>query len=52
MDSSKKSLWPLSLLIADFCNKIGTSQTSANVRCSLAIGGKADITPVIVCSTP
>ena len=26
-DSSKKSLWPLSLLIADFCNKICQQET-------------------------
>jgi hypothetical protein len=27
----------------DFCNKIGTKRTSRHVRCSVAIGGKADI---------
>jgi len=31
-------------VIADFCNKIGTFETSGDVRFSAAVGGEADIT--------
>ena len=27
----------------DFCNKIGTNRTTSDVRCSVAIGGGADM---------
>jgi hypothetical protein len=43
MNTSTKSLQLLSLLIADFCNKIGTFETSGNVRFSAAVGRRADI---------
>jgi hypothetical protein len=44
MNTSTKSLQLLSLLIADFCNKIGTKRPIRNVRYSAAIEGKADLT--------
>src|SRR5271167_4242219 len=36
--------------IFDFCNNIGTNRASSNVRCPVAIGGKADVgqTPILV----
>jgi hypothetical protein len=43
MNTSTKSLQLLSLLIADFCNKIGTKRPIRNVRYSAAIEGEADL---------
>jgi hypothetical protein len=42
-DDSKKSVSRLASLIADFCNKIGTFETSADVRYTAAFEGNPDI---------
>jgi hypothetical protein len=46
-DSSKKSIQLLSLLIADFCNKIGTKRPIGDVRIRAAIRGITDIRRLI-----
>ena len=47
-DDPKKSVSRLASLIADFCNKIGTSRTSQDVRLESAKWGKADLDQVAV----
>jgi hypothetical protein len=38
----KTSAWPLTLIVADFCNKIGTELTWCDVGYLVIIGGTAD----------
>jgi hypothetical protein len=42
-EASNDSLGPPNLPFADFCNKIGTFETSTDVRTTAALGGNADI---------
>ena len=41
--TSKNRVSRFAVMIADFCNKIGTFETSTDVRYVAAFGGNADI---------